>query len=329
MSAERALLRALADGAPHSGEALARRFSVTRAAIWKQISKLEAYGVAIEATPGRGYRLRRPIDFLDEGRIVAELDPQSRAAIASLEVFAELDSTNRHLLGRPAPPPGKLDVALAEFQHAGRGRLGRTWSAPLGGGLCLSVGWQFDESPPALSALSLALGVVARRAIHALASVEVGLKWPNDLVFEGRKLGGVLIEISAEAQGACRVVAGIGLNVSIPSEQLVTLSDWPGGAVDLSSIAGGALPGRSELAARLVSEIAALVATYPRTGFSAYASEWEGAHVLADAPVRLVEPGGESFGIVRGIEADGALVVESDAGSRRRVVAGDVTLRRR
>lgn len=328
MSAEHALLRVLADGAPHSGEVLAQRFGVTRAAIWKQISKLEAYGLTVEATPGRGYRLNRPIDFLSEERIAAALDPGTRDAVAALEVHAELDSTNRHLLRRPAPPPGRLDVALAEFQHAGRGRLGRSWSAPLGGGLCLSVGWQFAESPQDLSALSLAIGVAARRAIAAVAPVEIGLKWPNDLVFDERKLGGVLVELSAEAQGACRVVAGLGINVSIPGEQLVGLSDWPRGAIDLDSITNGAVPGRSELAARLISSIGALAAEYPRTGFAAYAAEWQRAHVLTDAPVRVIESSGERFGIVRGIAADGALVVESDEGERRRVVAGDVTVRR-
>ncbi len=133
-------------------------------------------------------------------------------------------------------------MCLAEFQHAGRGRRGRRWIAPLGGGLCLSVGWQFADTPPELSALTLAVGVVARRALAAVAGVDVGLKWPNDLVLDARKLGGILLELTAEAQGGCYVVAGIGINVSLPPESLRTLSDWPRGAIDLATATSGAPP---------------------------------------------------------------------------------------
>jgi len=327
VSSPEALLRALADGAAHSGERLAARFGVTRAAVWKQMAKLEAYGLDFDAVRGRGYRLRRPIDFLDPVRIEAALGAE-RARVGRLEVFLELDSTNRHLLAQPMPAPGTMHVALAEFQHAGRGRQGRSWNAPLGGGLCVSVAWQFAETPPALSALSLAIGVAVRRALAALTGLEVGLKWPNDLVFDGRKLGGILVELSAEQHGACRVVAGLGLNVSIPSEQLAALSDWERGAVDLVTALGDGVPSRSELAGTLIASLAALFEGYPRSGFEPYAAEWGAAHVLAGQAVRLVEPAGESHGVVRGIEADGALVLETGGGRLRRVVAGDVTLRR-
>lgn len=322
-----ALLRALADGAAHSGERLAERFGVTRAAVWKQMAKLEAYGLTVDAVPGRGYRLRRPIDFLDVAGIESALGAAC-ARVGRLELFLELDSTNRHLLGQPAPAPGTMHAALAEFQHAGRGRQGRSWKAPLGGGLCLSVAWQFAETPPGLSALSLAIGVTVRRVLKGLTNLAIGLKWPNDLVFDDRKLGGILVEISAEQHGACRVVAGLGLNVSIPPEQLAALSDWEHGAVDLDTALGGSMPGRSELAGSLMAALAALFEAYPHSGFEPYAGEWRQAHVLADRPVRLVEPAGESFGVVRGIEADGALLLETRGGGLRRVVAGDVSLRR-
>ena len=167
MTPER-LLVALADGGAHSGEDLARAFGVTRAAVWKQIAKLADWGLAVDAVPGVGYRLRRPIDLLDADVLRAALPPRVAAGLATLEVFTELGSTNRQLLRTP-PPPGMLNVCIAEYQTAGRGRRGRRWSAPLGAGLTLSVGWQFADTPPELSALTLAVGVVARRVLARVA----------------------------------------------------------------------------------------------------------------------------------------------------------------
>ena len=223
-------------------KSFARSFGVTRAAVWKSIAKLADWGLEVSAVPGVGYRLARPIDLLDAQALRAALAPRTAERIARLDVYAELDSTNHHLMSLPAPPAGELAVCIAEFQHAGRGRRGRRWIAPLGGGLCLSVGWQFADTPPELSALTLAVGVVARRALAAVAGVDVGLKWPNDLVLDARKLGGILLELTAEAQGGCYVVAGIGINVSLPPESLRTLSDWPRGAIDLATATSGAPP---------------------------------------------------------------------------------------
>src|SRR5688572_16283254 len=148
VTAER-LLHALADGRTHSGEALAREFGITRAAIWKQVGKLADWGLTVDAAPGEGYRLARRLDLLDAAALRAALHPESVARLAKLEVFTELGSTNRHLLQAP-PPTGKLDVCVAEFQTAGRGRRGRNWTTPLGAGVCLSVGWHFAAMPAEL-----------------------------------------------------------------------------------------------------------------------------------------------------------------------------------
>ncbi len=322
-----ALLRALADGHSHSGESLARAFGVTRAAVWKSIAKLADWGLEVSAVPGVGYRLARPIDLLDAQALRAALAPRTAERIARLEVFTELDSTNRHLSSIPAPPVGHLAVCIAEFQHAGRGRRGRRWSAPLGGGLCLSVGWQFADTPPELSALTLAVGVVARRALAAAAGVDVGLKWPNDLVLDARKLGGILLELTAEAQGGCYVVAGIGINVSLPPESLRTLSDWPRGAIDLATATSGAPPARGALAACLIDGLAELFAGYAAAGFAPYRADWHAADFLKGRSVTLDDVAGNVSGTALGIEADGALVIETATGTRRRVISGDVSVR--
>ena len=321
-----ALLHALKDGNPRSGEELARAFGVTRAAVWKHVAKLADWGLEVEASPGTGYRLKRPVELFDAQTLRDALSPRVAARLDSIEVVGELGSTNRHLLA-VAPAPERLRVCLADFQTAGRGRRGRAWCTPLGAGLCLSTGWQFAGTPKDLSTLTLAVGVVARRAVQRVAGVDIALKWPNDLVWDDRKLGGILLEMTAEAQGGCYVVAGIGINLALPQELLTTLSDWPRGAVDLATARGGAAPSRLALAAALVDELAELFNDYASEGFAAYRGEWRAADYLKGRQVRLEEAVGAVTGTAVGIEADGALVIETACGARRRVIAGDVSVR--
>jgi BirA family biotin operon repressor/biotin-[acetyl-CoA-carboxylase] ligase len=324
-----ALLQRLADGKCHSGVDLARDFGVTRAAVWKQIAKLEAWGLEVHAHAGQGYRLDGTVDLLDAAELSAAVETHLRGRVRRIELFTELPSTNRHLLECERPEPKLLDVCLAEYQTAGRGRRGRVWRVPLGAGLCLSAGWQFKETPPALAALTLAVGVVVRRVVAAITGVELTLKWPNDLVHGDQKLGGILVELSAEAQGGCHVVAGVGINVAVPAAVLATLSDWEHGATDLAHATAGHPPPRTPLALALIAALADLFASYAATGFGAYRDEWRRADYLNGRPVRLEDASGPAFGIAAGIEADGALLVDMAAGERRRVISGDVSVRAR
>jgi BirA family transcriptional regulator, biotin operon repressor / biotin---[acetyl-CoA-carboxylase] ligase len=327
VTAER-LLHALADGRTHSGEELARAFGITRAAVWKQVAKLADWGLNVEAAPGAGYRLPRRLDLLEVEALRAALDPDVAARLAKLEVFTELGSTNRQLLTAP-PPPGQLDVCVAEYQTAGRGRRGRRWNVPLGGGVCLSVGWQFAGMPAELAALTLAVGVAVRRVLRRVAGLEIELKWPNDLVVDERKLGGILLEVSAEAHGGAHVVAGIGLNVALPADLLPSLSDWPRGAIDLATALQKDPPPRVVLVGALVNELAALFADYPTRGFTPYRGEWRAADHLRGRGVRVDDTAGSISGTALGLDADGALLVETAGGERRRIVAGDVSVRSR
>lgn len=319
-----ALLQRLADGRPHSGENLARHFGVSRTAVWKQIGKIEQWGLAVKRAPGSGYRLTRAIDMLDRAALTeyANTRPGTR-----LEVFNELESTNRHLLEGPAPEPDELAACIAEYQSAGRGRRGRSWHAPFGMGLCLSAAWSFRETPPELAALSLAVGVAVRRALRHQASIDIDLKWPNDLVWDDRKLGGILVEFTAEAQGRCHVVAGLGINVTMPPELLEQISDWPAGAVDLGQATDGREPRRTTLATALVDDLKALFADYERQGFEPYRNEWRSADYLNGKAVRVDEAAGSVHGTARGIDADGALLIGTGADHSRRIISGDVSVR--
>lgn len=268
----------------------------------------------------------------DSGRIDAKalrqaLLGQSGFALAAVEVFNDLESTNRYLLARPARP-GALRVCVAEYQTRGRGRRGRRWHVPAGAGLCLSAGWVFAARPADVATIALATAVAARRAVAATSRVAVALKWPNDLVWNERKLGGILVELATLPHGRCHVVVGIGINVAVPPETLAALSDWPGGAVDLRTAASGAAPDRTALAATLCLGLGTLFADYERDGFAVYRDAWRAADHLADAPVVVARSDGELHGIARGIDASGALLVSDVDGRMHRVISGDVSVRR-
>jgi BirA family biotin operon repressor/biotin-[acetyl-CoA-carboxylase] ligase len=200
---------------------------------------------------------------------------------------------------------------------------------PSGSGIALSAAWQFAEMPQELTALGLATGAAARRAIRDAVGVEVGLKWPNDLMLDGGKAGGILVEVGGGAAGGCHVVAGIGVNVSVPAGILATLGDARLGARDLAGALRGAPIDRSAFAVALIERLVELFAGFADEGFSAYRDEWLAAHVLAGRRVDLESETGPVSAVVRGIDADGALVVEDDAGLRRRIVSGDVSVRER
>lgn len=314
------LLGLLADGHFHSGEALGAALGVSRGAVWKQIAALNALGVDVFRVPGRGYCLAQPLELLDRGRILAGLWPSTRDALADLFVFDTVDSTNSRLLEQNGA--GVL-ACLAEHQQAGRGRRGRGWISPFGANLYLSLSWPFASLPPDFSALGLAAGVAARRALIETGCENIRLKWPNDLYADGAKLGGILLEMRGEPPGACRLVAGIGINVAMPDDAAAGVDQrW----TDLARATGGT-PSRNALAAALLNHWIAAFAQFERDGFTAFHGEWQAADLLAGSEVEVADGREVLRGRARGVAADGALELETPQGLRR-VVAGDASLRR-
>ena len=258
-------------------------------------------------------------------RIRARLAPDVRARARHCEVVWSLASTNGALLARGATPAGIFDFLAAEYQSAGRGRRGRQWFAPPGGALCLSVAWSFETLPKDASALSLAVGVCALRALARLARLPVQLKWPNDLLVQGRKLGGILIELRAESAGPAHVVIGVGINCALGAALTRRVRDAGTVPTDLASHGIGTCD-RNRLAAALINEIVRGVLEFERHGLAAFAAEWAAADALAGQVVRLDAPAGEFIGHARGIDADGALCVQGK-GALRRFSCGEVTVR--
>lgn len=320
------LLRRLADGREHSGEALAAALEISRAAVWKQVRRLEQWGLEVEAVPGRGYRLTRQLNLLDEGVLREALPGTAAVRLRNLSVAAELESTNDALLAVNDLPPGRFDACLAEYQSRGRGRRGREWVAPFGSGLCVSVNWCFAEVPPRVSALSLAIGVAITRTLTACGVTDARLKWPNDVLHGGRKLGGILLELRAEAAGPAYVVIGIGLNVNLPPAAHAAIGQGGLEPVGLDQLGLASLPTRTQLAATLISQLVRVLEDFGQRGFTPFADEWRAADALAAQPARVLHGEQSIEGIARGIDDDGAFVLEV-AGRRQRFVSGEVSLR--
>jgi BirA family biotin operon repressor/biotin-[acetyl-CoA-carboxylase] ligase len=321
------LLAMLASGEFYSGERLAKRLRISRGGVWKLIRTLQAMGVNVESVPRQGYRLPRAVDLLDRNAILAEMSTELRALVNPLDVLLTVDSTNRYVAEHAVNAPGTTQVCVAELQNAGRGRRGRSWVAPFGCGICMSMSWQFVEAPPTFSALSLAVGVAAVRAFRRLGVTGVGLKWPNDLIWQQRKLGGILIEMRGESAGPAQVVIGIGINMRMPAPVRLMLAEQQAALIsDVHEIMRERTPTRNAVIAMLAEEVTKMLQTFGERGFEPFAEEWRQLDTLAEAPVRVISGTETTFGRARGVDLDGTLLVDVD-GELRRFASGEVSLR--
>ena len=322
---ERALLKRLQAG-PVPGDALAQACGLTRAAVWKRIEALRAAGVAIEARPGRGYALARPLDLLDAAGILAAVPGPLRGDIAALDVAWSIDSTNSELLRRPAADG--VQVLLAERQSGGRGRRGRGWESPLAANLYLSLARRFDSGLARLGGLGLVAGLAVAEALHAAGFDQVKLKWPNDLVVPAPdgtlcKLGGLLVEGGGENAGPVRAVVGIGLNVRMPDATAAGIDQpW----TDLHALMGGRTPTRNRLAGECLARLLPALAQFDREGLAPFLGRYAALDALAGRQVQVHGGDGIRSGAALGIAGDGALRVRID-GAERAVHAGEVSVR--
>lgn len=320
------LLRLLADGELHSGTELAGVLALTRGGVWKALQGLAEWGVEVEARRGHGYRLKAPLELLDHDRIVAALGEFSHTALESLELHWSLGSTNDHLLELSPASAGRARACLAEFQTRGRGRRGRVWLAPLGDSLCLSLAWCFARTPASLSSLGLVAGVAVRRALRN-SGVPAELKWPNDLVLDGRKLAGILVDVRGESGGPLVAVVGVGVNVRC-REQVAAAINAAGGLqpAAVSEVVPAAVLSRNELAAHLLDALCACMQVYTERGFAPFAAEWGAADALAGRAVTVQEGQRQIQGIARGISDDGQLLLDTPQGLQH-LLTGDVRVR--
>lgn len=316
-----AILRQLADGEFHSGEVIANSLGVSRASVWQALKSVNDAGVEVFRVPGRGYRLRETIEWLDQQALLSALGEKS--SLFNLEILDQVDSTNRVLLQKAALGALHGSCVAAEWQTAGRGRRGRSWFAGVGGGVAISVLWRFEQGAGFLSGLSLAVGVAVVRALNACGVAGVMLKWPNDVVHQYRKLAGILIEMQGDVSGPCAAVIGIGVNLKL-SEAVLQHIDQP--TVDVFTLTRQS-PQRNRMMASILSHLADVLAVFNQQGFSGLREEWKSYHCYQGKPVRLLMPDGiQREGLLLDVADDGALLLETAQGLAR-YTAGEISLR--
>ena len=314
-------LRALADGAFHSGEDIARGLGVTRSAVWYGIREITGAGFAIESVRGRGYRLAHPVSLLDAAQIRQALG--GVAGALTVEISDTVDSTNTQLMRRAAQGAQSGLVLAAEAQTTGRGRRGRAWHSGIGSTLTFSLLWRFALGARELAGLSLAVGVALARALRAAGAREAQLKWPNDAVLPDGKLAGILIETQGDVLGPSAVVIGIGVNVrddlrvrAAVDQRMANLEKAVGAPVD-----------RNVLLAGMLAELAVVLDRFGRDGFDSLRVEWQQLHAHQNMPVQLMLADGRTVtGVARGVADDGALLLETGGGVGRHH-SGEVSLR--
>jgi BirA family biotin operon repressor/biotin-[acetyl-CoA-carboxylase] ligase len=317
------LLALLANGAELSGSAAAAELGVTRAAVWKQVEQLRARGLPIHAQAGRGYRLEAPIELLDRARIESSIPQHLRAHVGAIEVFWQIDSTSSELARRAAMSTSPC-ACLAEIQTRGRGRRGRAWQTPLAGGIALSFLRGFDGGMAELSGLSLVAGIAVLRAFADSAVSGAALKWPNDVVADGRKLGGILVELGGDALGPCHAIVGIGINLRMPRSAMASIDQpW----TDLAALTSGEMPSRNVLAGCVLARLAEALDTFASEGFAAFERDYAANDALRGREVMVSNVGEPFVAIADGVTSRGALRILRD-GVAREVDSGEVSVRR-
>lgn len=322
MTLAETLLTQLADGEFHSGPELGRASGCTRTAVWKAIQSLQNTGLDIYSVRGKGYRLAQPVELLQRDRILTGLHADIREAVQQLEMHHEIDSTNAYLMNVAKQSDASGHVCIAECQRAGRGRRGRQWVSPLGGNLYLSLLWRFHAGATSLGGLSLAMAVAVIRALHDTGLDSAQLKWPNDVLVDGRKLAGILLEVAGEASGPCAVVVGLGLNIRTPAAEMSSVDQpW----IDLESALGKSVS-RNELTARLLNHLIRALIDFEQQGLIPFLADWMQWDALVGNEITLQLPAGELQGTARGVDENGALLLARN-GQLQRYHNGEVSVR--
>ncbi|RDX38728.1 bifunctional biotin--[acetyl-CoA-carboxylase] ligase/biotin operon repressor BirA [Vibrio campbellii] len=309
------ILKSLSDGGFHSGEGLGQGLGISRAAIAKHIKGLNDWGVDIYRIQGRGYQLAQPLQLLDEERLQAQLD-------TPLELISVIDSTNQYLLDR-VNDSVKGRVCLAEYQAKGRGRRGRQWISPFGTNLYLSMYWRLDAGMAAAMGLSLVVGIAAVEAIESLGIDGVKLKWPNDIYYQDKKLAGILVEMSGQAGGAAHLVIGMGLNIGMPDMQPEIDQPW----TTLNQVSDGVLIDRTQLAIKLIEHWKNALEEYEMAGLVGFVDRWNRLDNFIGRSVKLLMGPREIHGVVKGIDQQGGVVLETENGLET-YIGGEISLRK-
>ncbi|HAR09531.1 MAG: biotin--[acetyl-CoA-carboxylase] ligase [Cobetia sp.] len=320
----RDLIRLLGDGGYHSGEALGEELGVSRTAVWKQLKKLEALDIPLEAIKGLGYRLANPIELLDGQQIIEALPRETRKHLTRLFVEESVDSTNTFIRERFRQGAGHAEVCLAEVQSAGRGRRGREWETPWGRSLVFSLGWRFESGAASLEGLSLAIGVAVAEVLEA-DGLPARLKWPNDVLLQIQKdqpkIAGILVEVTGDVSGPCDVVIGIGMNIELPASRREAITQPVAAIRDI-------IPGasRNRYAARLMESLLALLPEFESQGFAGWQARWNERNAFKGRDVVILRGDRREEAVAEGVDINGNLEVRMN-GETITLAGGEISLR--
>lgn len=308
------LIKILADGNIHSGEQLGESLGMTRAGINKHIQTLRSWGIDVQTVAGKGYQLDAPMNLLN-----ADIVNQSiKGEPAS--VIPVIDSTNQYLIQRISELKSG-DVCIAEYQSAGRGRRGRQWISPFGRNLYLSMYWKLDQGPAAAIGLSLVVGVIMAEVLQKLGADGVKVKWPNDLYLNDKKLSGILVELTGKTGDVAHIVTGIGINIAMSKNQNEVINQqW----INLEQV--GIRIDRNELACEITNALREAFTQFEKQGLSIFIERWKSLDNFMHRRVKLIIGEKEIFGIAKGINDQGALLLEQD-GKVTPYIGGEISLR--
>lgn len=308
------LVQILSDGEFYSGEYLGELLGMSRAGINKHIQTIREWGLDVFTVTGKGYCLPEPIQLLDEHTIRAALPKND------VTVLPVIDSTNQYLLER-IDSLRSGDACVAEYQQAGRGRRGRQWQSPFGANLYLSMYWRLEQGPAAAVGVSLVIGIVIAEVLHRLGALDVKVKWPNDLYMQDRKLAGILVELMGKTGDAAQLVIGIGINLRMrPSSGQGIAQDW----INLQE--AGIDIDRNVLTSMLITELSRALEVFEQSGLSSFIPRWQALDNFYNRPVKLLMGEREVHGIERGINEQGALLLEEN-GEVKAYIGGEISLR--
>ncbi|MGB1197804.1 MAG: bifunctional biotin--[acetyl-CoA-carboxylase] ligase/biotin operon repressor BirA [Thalassotalea sp.] len=314
------LIRQLAEGKFVSGQLIGESLGISRAAVSKHIASLNDMGLDIYSVTGKGYRLAEPIALIDKTAILANLS--AKALASKVEVHCLIDSTNNYLLRRLPEHIKQGQVCIAEHQSAGRGRRGKQWISPFGSHIYMSMYWHLEQGMSAAMGLSVVAAIAISDAIKTLYQIDVQLKWPNDIYIEGKKLAGILIDLEGQALEPCHCIIGLGVNVSMPVQASHSIDQpW----TDLQTHCTAPID-RNILIAEIISRLTARLNEHQEHGIVNMLERWLQLDLYLNQGVQLIAGEKITQGICRGINNQGALLLEIDR-QIKPIYGGEVSLR--
>ncbi|XXK59075.1 biotin--[acetyl-CoA-carboxylase] ligase [Porticoccaceae bacterium nBUS_09] len=318
------ILEILQDGEFHTKKSFGAGLAISSDQIDEVLHELQASGLVLISPEGLGYRLSDSVELLGRTAIFDYLSTVDPRPNCRLKILSVVDSTNRYAREQAANHASSGLVVLAEKQTAGRGRRGKVWVSPLASNIYMSVVWDFSGAGDTLKGLSLAIGVAVRRALLKLGVADIKLKWPNDIFVNGKKLGGILLEMIGDPSAECSVIVGIGINVLMSESSAEAIDqDW----TDLQK-ASSVTISRNELVACLITETFEVLGNFQRTGFSVYRAEWQVADLLKNQSGTISKDRESVSGIVLGVDNSGSLRMRLSDGEEQRFIGGELSLRK-